>query len=692
MKKYWFLACLCALCGTLLMAACDGSDEPEPGPTPPSRPADLPDNLYAMVKWEGSTTTCFMNKDAYMLYQPGLEPRLDCQMDSNYFHLLFDEEGHLKYIRGPLLQMHTVTGAAGGKETATKLYVTAYGKSFVLTDDDGEEGAKAVRRKENALDNTTLLQGLSLTELQLEGLSEALEIEDELKGSTGSLGTPDAKNRDIRRFLNMTRMLNRYMQMSDKSSSQLAQTIQSACPDKGEVSCAVGGVLGSSAALTADEKQLQALIGAWKETVNGGSSALVASRSEWARRPIVFMGVNTEVIPGTNSCTVNFFGELLTTGIGEVSNFVYGVCVTEVGSPVTAESLHRIGKFKANARGEVKSITIPERFVVEGLKPGTEYVCRFYLQSYRDYSYMFEQKGTRFSTDAPLDCENDAGLQVLSAQYYSYLGFAYFRCKATDTKPSAEHISRWGVSVGDGFYPVSTLDDDDDDDDAIFVIPVRRDAFQEINVEKHQARTQVPVRIWAQLEGEDFKRVSTARNVTLLYDQPVSVTFLSDYERSVGKNSTDMIKDDDGNWKQVELVGMPWVYYRVKFQVSGALFMDRMDMVANEYEYGDAPHYVNGLVYSGIASENMQVEGINDGENTREIGNVECPSGFYSIEGNIREAKEYKDNWRWLMFRCGGRSYASDNALHYVTFIKPNFRIVDSYDKEYKTFMEHTGY
>ena len=115
-------------------------------------------------------------------------------------------------------------------------------------------------------------------------------------------------------------------------------------------------------------------------------------------------------------------------------------------------------------------------------------------------------------------------------------------------------------------------------------------------------------------------------------------------------------------------------------------------MVANEYEYGDAPHYVNGLVYSGIASENMQVEGINDGENTREIGNVECPSGFYSIEGNIREAKEYKDNWRWLMFRSGGRSYASDNALHYVTFIKPNFRIVDSYDKEYKTFMEHTGY
>ena len=51
----------------------------------------------------------------------------------------------------------------------------------------------------------------------------------------------------------MTRMLNRYMQMSDKSSSQLAQTIQSACPDKGEVSCAVGGVLGSSSALTADE-------------------------------------------------------------------------------------------------------------------------------------------------------------------------------------------------------------------------------------------------------------------------------------------------------------------------------------------------------------------------------------------------------------------------------------------------------
>ena len=119
MKRYWFLACLCALCGTLLMAACDGSDEPEPGPTPPSRPADLPDNLYAMVKWEGSTTTCFMNKDAYMLYQPGPEPRLDCQMDSNYFHLLFDEEGHLKYIRGPLLQMHTVSGAAGDKETAT---------------------------------------------------------------------------------------------------------------------------------------------------------------------------------------------------------------------------------------------------------------------------------------------------------------------------------------------------------------------------------------------------------------------------------------------------------------------------------------------------------------------------------------------------------------------------------------------
>ena len=330
--------------------------------------------------------------------------------------------------------------------------------------------------------------------------------------------------------------------------------------------------------------------------------------------------------------------------------------------------------------------------MVEGLKPGTEYVCRFYLQSYRDNSYMFEQKGTRFYTDAPLDCENDAELQVLSAQYYSHLGFTDFRCKATATKPSIEHISRWGVSVGDEFYPVSTLDDDDDDDDATFVIPVRRDAYQEINAEKHQARTQMPIRIWVQLEGEDFRRVSTARDVTLLYDQPVSVTFLSDYERSVGKNSTDYIKGDGDSWKYVELVGMPWVYYRVKFQVSGALFMDRMDMVVNEYEYGDAPHYVNGLVFSGIASENMQVEGINDGENTREISNVECPSGSYSIEGNSHEAKEYKDNWRWLMFRSGGQSYASDNALHYVTFIKPNFRIVDSYDKEYKTFMEHTGY
>ena len=74
--------------------------------------------------------------------------------------------------------------------------------------------------------------------------------------------------------------------------------------------------------------------------------------------------------------------------------------------------------------------------MVEGLKPGTEYVCRFYLQSYRDYSYMFEQKGTRFSTDAPLDCENDAGLQVLSAQYYSYLGFAAVRLLPQSPLPS----------------------------------------------------------------------------------------------------------------------------------------------------------------------------------------------------------------------------------------------------------------
>lgn len=44
------------------------------------------------------------------------------------------------------------------------------------------------------------------------------------------------------------------------------------------------------------------------------------------------------------------------------------------------------------------------------------------------------------------------------------------------------------------------------------------------------------------------------------------------------------------------------------------------------------------------------------------------------------------------MFRSAGQSYASDNALHYLTFIKPNFCITDSYDKEYKTFMEHTGY
>ncbi len=672
------------------MASCGSTDDPTPGPDP--TPGESTGDLCALVKWENSSITYFMNLDGYLLYQPGREPRADCQIDSSYFHLKFDESGQLLSINGSLLRMYTVSGEDEGKEGSSTLYVTAYGKSFTLTTSDAENSKSPRRMDAFAVNKGYWIDGMDITLLQMRGLEKSLAIEAEMKGKQGVLDHGDASRESIKKFLALARMMNRYMRLTDKNSAPVASSIEYAVPSKGHVAYAVGGTLDSSSSLHTDASQVIGLFQKWKSDIEGGCEALVNSRTDRARRPMLLFGIGTSALPADTTCTVQITGELLSVNNNNYENFSYGVCVTEAGTTPTKADLHKIGKFEAGRGTGLKAISLPEQYVVEGLKPGTEYTCRFYCQSWRDHTYIMEERETRFTTNAQLDCKNDAAIRVLGATYHTYGQLAEFTCLATATKPALDHISDWGVCVGTEFCPVSSLDASDQESDKTFVVPVVKSAFSHIDAASHQATAVVPVSIWVRLEGENFKRISTPRDVTLVYDQPTSVTISTDCERTVGQNSTDYIKAEDGTWKHVELVGMPWVYYRVKYQVTGALFIDKIDLVGNEYEYGPTSNYKNGLVYSGIAKESEQMADFNDGENTVEISNVECPSGSYSIEGKSHQADARQDNWRWIMFRTNGQAHATERAVHYLTFVQTSFKFTSDYAQEYETFMARGGY
>ena len=692
MRKHWLAICLCALCGALLMTACGSSDEPGIDPDPSPTPGETSDDLYALVKWEGSSLTYFMGQDGYLVYQRDREVRADCQIDSSYFHLTFDENGMLQSINGSLLQIYTVSDGQSDKEGTTTLYASAYGRTFTLTQSEEENSKSPRKQNASAVNNGYWIDRLNITLLQMRGLEKCLAIEAEMKGQQSVLDRGDASKENIRKFLTMARTMNRYMKLTDKSSSTVASAIDSACPNQGSVACAVGGTLDSSSSLTTDASQVISLFHKWQDTIEGGCEALVSSRSDRARRPILLFGLTTSAVPGDTMCTVQIGGALMSVNNYEYENFSYGICVTEAGTQPTKASLHRIDKFQAGGKPGIKTITVPEEYVVTGLKPGTEYTCRFYLQSWRDHTYIMDERETRFTTNAALDCKNDAAIRVLDATYYTYGQLTQFTCLATATKPSIDHIADWGVRVGNEFRPVSSLDATDQESDKTFIIPILKSAYSQIDVARHQATAVVPVSIWVQLEGENFKRISTPRDVTLLYDQPVSVSIATDHTRTVGDNSTDYVRTDDGTWKHVELVGMPWVYYGIKCQVTGALFIDKIDLVGNQYEYGSTSDYKNGLLYSGIVKESEQIADFHDGDNTVEISNVECPSGSYSIEGKSYQADAHQDNWRWFMYRSNGQAQPTERAIHYLTFVKTSFNFTSSYDKEYEVFQTQGGY
>lgn len=683
------MACLCVLCGTLFMASCDSDPTPAPSPKPGEDEGDL----CALVKWESSDIIYFMNLNGYLLYQPGREPRADCKIDSSYFHLKFDQEGQLLSINGSLLQMYAVTDAEGDKDGSSTLYVNAYGKSFTLTASDAENGHSPRKENASAVNSGYWIDGMDITLLQMRGLEKALAIEAALKDSQGVLDPGNASGESIRKFLEMARTMSHYMRLTSKSSDPVASSIESVLPERGKVAYAVGGTLGlSSSSLYTDDSQVIGLFQKWKEDIQGGCEALASSRTDRAQRPLLLFGVSTSVVPADTSCAVQIGGTLMSLSNGNYETFSYGVCITEAGASPTKENLHKIDKFQAGRGTGIHTISLPGQYVVGGLKPGTEYTCRFYCQSWRDHTYIMEERETRFTTNAQLDCKNDAAIRVLSATYHTYGQLTQFTCLATATKPSLDHIADWGVCVGTEFCPVSSLDATDQEGDKTFVVPVAKSAFSTIDVARHRAEYVVPVSIWVQLEGENFKRISASRDVTLVYDQPASVSFSTDCERTVGENSTDYVKTSDGTMKHVELVGMPWVYYRVKYQVTGALFIDKIDLVGNQYEYGPTSNYKNGLLYSGAMKESEQMADFNDGDNTVEISNVECPSGSYTIEGKSYQADAMQDNWRWIMYRSNGQAHATERAVHYLTFVKTYFKFADDYSQEYETFQANGGY
>lgn len=228
--------------------------------------------------------------------------------------------------------------------------------------------------------------------------------------------------------------------------------------------------------------------------------------------------------------------------------------------------------------------------------------------------------------------------------------------------------------------PNSTLDNNINCN--IWLANISRKQFYSIDYDKHQAKTSVGVGIWAKVKGQTSRLLSKRKTQELVYDQKVSVSFESYKQSGNTYSATTSVENADGTWKTVTVIGQTWYPYSVKVKVSGAFFIDDVRYATNQYIYNS--YNPSGyLDYSGTDGNHYYLQ---DGENSRSITQLTCPSGKYSVEGKTYAVDDTLENWEWYIFDSNGKTLYSDNAIHYFHDKESGLELTTNYKTQREYF------
>ena len=656
---------------------------------------DIKDNEYALVKWNNDNNAYLLCKDGYLACNTQDMKQADAKVNDVFFHFTFDNQKRLTDIVSDLMTMHVVYDNTSSEII---VYATSYGRAFTMNSYD--EGYNNARSNTSETAKNWFVGQLKAPIVQ-RAINKTLDIEQNINDNSNTYFEKHRNRQTLKDVMGLADNMNEFMYYKNQSAMDIVNTLEEKYPDLGKTEYLFAAIIESDF-LTPATSSVMSLIMSWIKDIQNKNKAMNDDRYVKLNRPIILFGLEAWLSETEQTnCSFNIGGQLKAIGGVNEESFEYGVCVCEDSLSVKNSECHTIGSFTIGEDYTELKPTIPSTFNVYNLKPQTTYFYSAYCKSKNDNSIIWEDNWKSFTTNGELQCNNDAALNVISANYD---GITAFKCQATATKPQLNNIESWGIYVYydyDGLYfdniyiyeelgtkeylpghyqyiesPNPFLEENINRN--VYLANIDRNKFYSIDYDKHIAKTSVEIGIWAKLKGQQGRLLSKRKTQELVYNQNVSVSFESYKQIGDTYYATTSIENEDGTWRTVTMEGMIWYEYSVSIHVSGALFIDnaQYQSAMNQYQYGNK--YTNGLIYSGVG---QYTSILNDGYITPLIRQVTCPSGTYTIEGKKYTAETYMENWEWMIFTSNGKSLHSDNAMHYLHDRKPGLE----FTKNYKT-------
>lgn len=653
----------------------------------PVSPEQSDSTGYAIVKWENTEETYFLGNNGYLFYIPRTESRpsqVDAMVNDECFHFYFDSEDRLVDLKSSIISLHIDYATSNDENECDVLYGVCYGNAFKIQESQVSASAKANQTRTGIRETATnwLLNNVK-TPIVQRGINKSLNIEFNSKDNPSDAFRKNALRGTVAELIDMADKMNVYSDYKDMKAIEIVNQVENQYPDMGGVQYLFAGVSEFSTVNLVGKLGID-LIMKWIKKIQDGNRALIEDRTVSIEKPLVLFGIDTWCYPEVYSCEIGIGGSLEFIGGLESAEFEYGICVSEENTSISPSDFYKIGGFLLGEKNRM-SVHLPSSYIVKGLKKQTRYLCRAYCHSLSDNSYIFED-GHYFTTQGLIE-QNNAYMEVSTSKFIQGVNDVYFYGYPKFSKPEIANVEEWGIYINEK-RDKGTFRNYYKNNEQCFAI-IARNLMYDINVETHTAKANVEIGVWAKIKDEESYRVSLPKTQEMIYDHPISITFVSSSKNGETYNATGSYYDENGVLRNGVAYGLSWQDWKVNIKVSGALFIDKLQYVINQYEFlNGSPNesYPDGLIYCKGTDAVTE-----DGETSITVRQLACPTGSYSIGGKTYTNSHYVENWEWYQYKCSNHMFHS-NAIHFYHDKQFGIEFVDNFDAEITKFFSNNDF
>lgn len=684
-KLFLLLSCI------FLCYSCDTSDPIEGDNNNTDSPVEKEeDNLCTLIKWKGYDVEYFITSSGYIAYsEHDNNTSADALINDESFHFEFDENNNLVKLKSRLLNIYIDYYGDDGKGVpCIRLFGDCYGIAFSEFEylEDEKQDNKSRGPIENA---TNWLSSNFKTAIVTRAVNRIGKLETSAKDSNNEFVRKHLLQGTVKKLIGMTGQIDEAMKNKDKSAIEIVNEIEKEYPDMGGVQYLFAatieyGKLNPIYSMSAKQ------ILRWIKKIQDNNKKLQSDREDNLNKPMVLFGISSWCYPEAETCSFGFDGIFKVIGGHDSTEFEYGLFLKEENS--SEYVYYPFGSFTTSSEFEI-SPTIPSSKTVTNLKKGTTYLYGTYCRTANNDSAIYEDAKS-FTTSDEFNYSGNINLNITNATAAKLPGNrnvnVTFACSISAEYPTnITGIEEWGIytsedNIGIQYY---SLNNNNTAEAANIDVYRSREQFDYINYKEHTATSSVSIGVWIRLKNEKCTRLGKIQTKQLIYNQPVSISFINSNTFGDTYPAVTTYEDEDGNLRTATMFGTYWYNYTVSIKASGCLFIDQLSYICNQYEYGTTGNYANGLIYSDILWNDNNL-GLHDGnDNSFNIRQLTCPSGSATVDGKVEKINGYSENWEWYMYESDGDINYSTNSIHYFNWKDSGMKFTSDYKKEIDVYL-----